>query len=126
MRLARVAQGPQAFWAEPVDGGVQRLPEGSWYQHLLEGGSSVPASQEAPVLPEGSFTWLPPLAASATLYCIGLNYKSHVEETARDLPPQPSVFVRTAASVVGHAEPMRRPLASTHFEIRSGSNSRRG
>jgi 2-keto-4-pentenoate hydratase/2-oxohepta-3-ene-1,7-dioic acid hydratase in catechol pathway len=30
-----------------------------------------------------------PLAAGARLFCIGLNYRDHVAETGREMPPQP-------------------------------------
>ncbi|HEX2890571.1 fumarylacetoacetate hydrolase family protein [Vineibacter terrae] len=60
---------------------------------------------------------LPPLAAGARLFCIGLNYKTHVAETGRDLPAQPSVFIRTAESVVAAGAPMLRPAASEHFDF---------
>ncbi|TXL77558.1 fumarylacetoacetate hydrolase family protein [Vineibacter terrae] len=60
---------------------------------------------------------LPPLATGARLFCIGLNYKTHVAETGRDLPAQPSVFTRTAESVVGAGAPMLRPAVSEHFDF---------
>lgn len=68
-------------------------------------------------VPLAAVTLLPPLAAGARLFCIGLNYKTHVEETGRDLPAQPSVFIRTAESVVGANAPMIRPAVSEHFDF---------
>jgi 2-keto-4-pentenoate hydratase/2-oxohepta-3-ene-1,7-dioic acid hydratase in catechol pathway len=57
------------------------------------------------------------LLPSANVYCIGLNYKSHVEETARDLPAQPSVFVRVQSSLVGHGQDLVRPHVSGNFDF---------
>lgn len=57
-----------------------------------------------------------PLAAGARLFCIGLNYKDHVAETGREMPPEPSVFLRTHESVVAQGQPMRKPRASSHFD----------
>ncbi|TWT14102.1 fumarylacetoacetate hydrolase family protein [Reyranella sp. CPCC 100927] len=68
-------------------------------------------------VPLAAVTLLPPLAAGARLFCIGLNYKTHVEETGRDLPAQPSVFIRTAESVVGANASMIRPAVSEHFDF---------
>ncbi|MFM9982918.1 MAG: fumarylacetoacetate hydrolase family protein, partial [Burkholderiales bacterium] len=62
-------------------------------------------------------TLMTPLAAGARLFCIGLNYKSHVAETGREMPPQPSVFLRTHESVVAHGEPVRKPPVSDHFDF---------
>ncbi len=67
--------------------------------------------------PLAEATLLPPLAAGARLFCIGLNYKTHVAETGRDLPAQPSVFIRTTESVVGAGAPMLRPAVSEHFDF---------
>jgi 2-keto-4-pentenoate hydratase/2-oxohepta-3-ene-1,7-dioic acid hydratase in catechol pathway len=59
---------------------------------------------------------LPPLAAAARLFCIGINYRSHATETARQEMPQPSVFIRTAESVVGHGEALAMPPCSEQFD----------
>ncbi len=58
-----------------------------------------------------------PLADGARIFCIGLNYKTHVSETGRDLPAQPSVFLRTPESVVGPGAAMVRPTASDCFDF---------
>ncbi len=60
---------------------------------------------------------LPPLAAGGRLFCTGLNYKTHVAETGRDLPAQPSIFLRLAESMVGPGAPMIRPAASEQFDF---------
>jgi 2-keto-4-pentenoate hydratase/2-oxohepta-3-ene-1,7-dioic acid hydratase in catechol pathway len=60
--------------------------------------------------------WLPPLASGARIFCVGINYKSHAGETGRDLPAQPSLFIRTQESIVGAHRPLRMPTASTHFD----------
>jgi 2-keto-4-pentenoate hydratase/2-oxohepta-3-ene-1,7-dioic acid hydratase in catechol pathway len=59
---------------------------------------------------------LTPLDIGARIFCIGVNYKSHAGETGRELPPQPSVFIRTQASVVGHGTAVTRPSASLNFD----------
>jgi 2-keto-4-pentenoate hydratase/2-oxohepta-3-ene-1,7-dioic acid hydratase in catechol pathway len=48
---------------------------------------------------------------------IGLNYRSHVAESAgREPPPFPRVFSRWNDSVVGHGEALLRPVASEQFD----------
>jgi 2-keto-4-pentenoate hydratase/2-oxohepta-3-ene-1,7-dioic acid hydratase in catechol pathway len=59
---------------------------------------------------------LVPLDAGARIFCIGVNYRSHVTETHREVEPQPSVFIRTQASVVAHGAGMTRPTASNNFD----------
>ena len=57
-----------------------------------------------------------PLDAGARIFCIGVNYRSHVAETHREVEPQPSVFIRTQASVVAHGAGMVRPTISDNFD----------
>jgi 2-keto-4-pentenoate hydratase/2-oxohepta-3-ene-1,7-dioic acid hydratase in catechol pathway len=59
---------------------------------------------------------LPPLATRARIFCVGLNYKSHVEETANEPPPHPTLFLRTHESFVGPGQPMIRPHVSQSFD----------
>jgi 2-keto-4-pentenoate hydratase/2-oxohepta-3-ene-1,7-dioic acid hydratase in catechol pathway len=61
--------------------------------------------------------FLPPIAdAAAKLLCIGINYVPHMQEMGRERPEYPVVFVRFADSIVGHGQPMLRPIASTQFD----------
>lgn len=73
-------------------------------------------ASDAVALPLASLRLAAPIASGARLFCIGLNYRDHVGETGRDMPAQPSVFLRTTDSVVAHGQPMRRPAASVHFD----------
>lgn len=61
-------------------------------------------------------TFLPPLATRSRIFCVGLNYRSHVEETANEPPPFPTLFLRTHESFVGHGQQMLRPRVSQTFD----------
>lgn len=50
------------------------------------------------------------------IFCVGLNYAEHVQETNREMTEQPVIFMRVPASQVGAGEPMLRPLESTQFD----------
>jgi 2-keto-4-pentenoate hydratase/2-oxohepta-3-ene-1,7-dioic acid hydratase in catechol pathway len=77
----------------------------------------------AQTVPSGEFialdavTILPPLADGARIFCIGLNYKTHVAETGRDMPADPSVFLRMPESLVAHAAALQRPTVSDNFDF---------
>ena len=60
--------------------------------------------------------FLPPIRDPGKLICVGLNYKTHVEETGNTEGPNPSIFVRFADSVVGHGQPMVKPRLSDKFD----------
>jgi 2-keto-4-pentenoate hydratase/2-oxohepta-3-ene-1,7-dioic acid hydratase in catechol pathway len=61
-------------------------------------------------------TFLPVITWPDKIICVGLNYRTHVLETGRELPAKPSIFTRFANSQVGHDQPMIRPAASEHFD----------
>ena len=50
------------------------------------------------------------------IWCAGLNYVSHREETGSPVTEQPTLFFRIVASQVGHLQPMVRPNASDKFD----------
>lgn len=43
------------------------------------------------------------------IFCIGLNYRKHAEETKAKLPEFPVVFMKSPASVIGPGEPIVLP-----------------
>ena len=61
--------------------------------------------------------FLPTIPNPPKIICVGLNYKSHIEEMERDAPEYPMLFARYADSQVGHKQPMVRPKASDKFDF---------
>ncbi|MDR2254427.1 MAG: fumarylacetoacetate hydrolase family protein [Arthrobacter sp.] len=45
-------------------------------------------------------TLLPASASPRKIFCVGLNYKAHVEETGRDLPSYPVLFPKFASNLL--------------------------
>ncbi|MES2185671.1 MAG: fumarylacetoacetate hydrolase family protein [Pseudomonadota bacterium] len=66
--------------------------------------------------PLAGITWLPPLSAGCRVFCVGINYRTHAAETGRELNPFPSIHLRTHDSVVGHAQALRLPTVSSHYD----------
>lgn len=61
-------------------------------------------------------TFLPVIPNPDKIFCVGLNYRSHVAETGRAEFEKPAIFIRFAASQVGHGQPMLCPKVSTQFD----------
>src|SRR5882762_4401416 len=59
---------------------------------------------------------LPVIPSPSQILCVGLNYKTHVEETGRSDSKYPTIFLRVASSQVGHDSPLIRPQESTKFD----------
>src|SRR5712671_5428652 len=62
-------------------------------------------------------TWLPVIPNPAKILCVGINYKSHAEETGRDTMANPQMFLRLTNTLIGHDGEMIRPTVSTHFDF---------
>ena len=61
---------------------------------------------------------LPVIANPAARFlCIGINYKPHMLEMGRELPPYPVIFVRFASGLVGHGEGLVRPRESEQYDF---------
>ena len=81
---------------------------------LLEGaklGSLEPSSERVRVR-----KLLAPLRPS-NLFCIGLNYRRHAEETGADLPERPVVFMKPSSAVTHPDDPIRLPRCSSRPEV---------
>jgi 2-keto-4-pentenoate hydratase/2-oxohepta-3-ene-1,7-dioic acid hydratase in catechol pathway len=71
----------------------------------------------APDLALDEVTLLPPIPASGRIICVGLNYKSHIEETGNTAPAHPILFPRYPSSLVGQGAPLVRPTVSERFDF---------
>lgn len=60
---------------------------------------------------------LPTIPDPDKIFCIGVNYATHLAESGHPTPPHPMIFTRFANSQVGHGQPMIRPLESERFDF---------
>jgi 2-keto-4-pentenoate hydratase/2-oxohepta-3-ene-1,7-dioic acid hydratase in catechol pathway len=61
--------------------------------------------------------FLPVIPRPNKILCAGVNYRAHAAETGRELPKQPSMFVRLTDTLVGHDGEMIRPNVSDNFDF---------
>jgi 2-keto-4-pentenoate hydratase/2-oxohepta-3-ene-1,7-dioic acid hydratase in catechol pathway len=61
--------------------------------------------------------FLPVIPQPHKILCAGINYRSHAAEMSRELPKQPSMFIRFADTLVGHGGELIRPKVSGHFDF---------
>jgi 2-keto-4-pentenoate hydratase/2-oxohepta-3-ene-1,7-dioic acid hydratase in catechol pathway len=61
--------------------------------------------------------FLPVIPNPELITCAGINYRAHAAEGGRDIPKQPSMFIRRTNTLVGHEGELIRPLLSTHFDF---------
>ncbi len=61
--------------------------------------------------------FLPVIPNPKKILCAGINYRSHAAEVGRELPKQPSMFIRFTDTLVGHEGEMIRPKVSDNFDF---------
>jgi 2-keto-4-pentenoate hydratase/2-oxohepta-3-ene-1,7-dioic acid hydratase in catechol pathway len=61
----------------------------------------------------------PPIANPGKVVCIGLNYRDHAHETGAEIPAEPIVFMKSAATLIGPDDSVLIPRqsAKTDWEV---------
>jgi len=113
MRFASVLHDGEPRVVAYVDG-VPRIVEGSrelGRETDAEWLASAPG-RLGPEVEEASLVRRPTVPVPARIVCLGLNYRAHVEETGRELPEYPVLFVKWASSLVAAGEEVALPPES--------------
>jgi len=58
-----------------------------------------------------------PVSAPGKILCLGLNYKAHIDEGIFDEQTYPTIFMRSATSMVAHGQPVVRPRKSVTLDF---------
>jgi 2-keto-4-pentenoate hydratase/2-oxohepta-3-ene-1,7-dioic acid hydratase in catechol pathway len=66
---------------------------------------------------ESEIEYLPLIPDRINIYCTGLNYQGHIDETKLEKPKFPRLFMKIDESLVGHKQPMIRPKASVEYDF---------
>ena len=124
MRLASYERRGKAGFGVVVGDGVVDLGkalEGRYsdLKSLLEAGALGEARRAATRAPDfalAELTLLPVIPNPGKIWCVGLNYGDHVQETGRQVTEQPVFFLRVADSQVGHGVAIPRPSESIKLD----------
>jgi 2-keto-4-pentenoate hydratase/2-oxohepta-3-ene-1,7-dioic acid hydratase in catechol pathway len=63
-----------------------------------------------------SVQWLPPIPKPGKIFCVGRNFHAAITKLGLEPAQYPTLFTRNAPSVVGHLQPIVRPVVSTHYD----------
>ena len=121
--LSFVADGKECFGALCGDG-IVTLNDRVGHRTLraaLAAGAMAAMQQAAenarPDRKLADVKFLPVIPLPEKILCAGINYRSHAAETGRELPKQPSMFIRFADTLVGHEGFIFRPQLSDNFDF---------
>jgi 2-keto-4-pentenoate hydratase/2-oxohepta-3-ene-1,7-dioic acid hydratase in catechol pathway len=121
--LSFAADGKDFFGVVSGDGVItlnDRIGHTSLRSALAAGALEVIrkiASETKPDRKLAEIKFLPVIPEPEKILCAGINYRSHAAETGRELPKQPSMFVRFTDTLTGHGGEMIRPRVSDNFDF---------
>lgn len=126
MKLATFSRNGESSYGAVIGDSIIDLGKklGDRYPDIrsLLGGDGVAVAHQAvkgatPDIRTAEVEWLPVIANPDKIICVGLNYKSHVNETGRtNAEDRPVIFLRLAASQIGHEQPLVCPIESSRFD----------
>lgn len=91
--------------------GVRRIDRETGLDALL---NAVPDRENSVSASEVEL--LPPSWAPDKVFCVGLNYHEHVEESGRDVPEYPVLFAKYASSLIAADQPIPVPSESAQVD----------
>jgi 2-keto-4-pentenoate hydratase/2-oxohepta-3-ene-1,7-dioic acid hydratase in catechol pathway len=120
MKVAYYRQDGRARVGVVVGESVHEVPGRPTVAALLAGGEGALSEAEraasGPGAPLDSVELLPTMQGADKFICVGRNYLEHVKEGGREVPKFPVLFSRYWSSVVGHGQPLLRPVLSEQFD----------
>ncbi len=63
-----------------------------------------------------SLDYAPLIPRPEKIICVGLNYRSHIQEMGRDLPEHPTLFAKYHRSLIGAHDPIVMPVGSEQVD----------
>ncbi|MFY9262212.1 MAG: fumarylacetoacetate hydrolase family protein [Actinomycetaceae bacterium] len=117
MKLATIRRGGSTC-AVRVDGGKYTvIPGYDSVSDLLAHGSLDDAANATGE--EGDFAsadLAPVLPSPSKVICVGINYRSHIEEMGHQTPEYPALFVKFAESLIGANDDLEIPPETDRFD----------
>ncbi len=124
MKLLSFAADGKEWFGALRDGGVvtlnNKVAQPNLRAALAAGALETMRSVVEHTAPDRSLDdikFLPVIPQPGKILCAGINYRSHAAEMARELPKQPSMFIRFPDTLVGHGGELIRPKVSDNFDF---------
>jgi acylpyruvate hydrolase len=110
MRLVTIRTGNRTR-AGRVDGDQVVPFEVTDVAAVLERGVGSVTEAGSPIA-LGDADLAPVIPRPSKIFCLGLNYRSHIEEMGAELPDNPTLFAKFPAALIGARDPIQLPEAS--------------
>ncbi|GAY07594.1 fumarylacetoacetate hydrolase family protein [Pseudonocardia sp. N23] len=117
MKLATIRTGTGTVAVRVDDGAAVELGAADLGEFLAR--PDWHAAAESASGPRHDLTGLdyaPPVPRPEKVFCVGLNYRSHILEMGRELPEYPALFAKFARALVGAHDPVELPAGSEQVD----------
>lgn len=114
MRLATIRTGAGTTAAR-LDGDALVPLDAADVGELLARGGDLASAPERPgsaPVPAAEADFAPVVTNPAKVICVGLNYRTHITETGRELPEYPTLFTKFADTLMGPNDDLVLPSVS--------------
>ncbi|MDR2453866.1 MAG: fumarylacetoacetate hydrolase family protein [Bifidobacteriaceae bacterium] len=81
-----------------------------------DGGLAAVAGADGPVIALDGARFAPVVVAPGKIFCMGMNYRSHIKEMGRAVPAHPSLFAKWKESLIGAGEAIQLPPESSQVD----------
>ena len=116
MRFATI-RTDQGTTAARLDGEVLiPLAAADVGEMLAAGEGRIPEREGTPPVPVPEADFAPVVPRPGKILCAGLNYRSHILETGRDLPAYPTLFAKFADTLMGPGDDLVLPSVSERVD----------
>lgn len=123
MKIASFKAGSSASYGLVTEHGIvdagRRLADCPSLRSLLAHGALGELQKlqgEKPDHALSAVEFLPTIPDPEKIFCVGVNYATHLAESGHPTPAHPMIFTRFANSQVGAGQPMVRPAESERFD----------
>ena len=113
MRLATIRDGGRTRAVRADGDEAVELPAADVREVLdREGWQDWAAATGGPRRPIAGLDFAPLIPSPDKILCVGLNYRSHIQETGREPPEHPTLFAKFRSALIGAHDDIVLPAAS--------------
>ena len=112
MRLATIRDGDRTLAVRADGDEAVELPAADVRELLGHDGWQDWAAADGPRRPIAGLDFAPLIPSPDKILCVGLNYRSHIQETGREEPTHPTLFAKFRSALIGANDDIALPAAS--------------
>ena len=112
MRLATIRDGDRTLAVRADGDEAVELPAADVREVLGREGWQDWAAADGPRRPIAGLDFAPLIPSPDKIVCVGLNYRSHIQETGREPPEHPTLFAKFRSALIGANDDIALPAAS--------------